>query len=121
MIDDDPILIKSLRDTLGLDGHDVVAANGGQAGIDAFLASLGSDRPFALVVTDLGMPYVDGRKVAAAIKTASPGTPVVLLTGWGERMVADGEVPPHVDEVLAKPPKLGELRAAFARLAGKTR
>ena len=120
VIDDDPILIKSLRDTLSLDGHDVVAANGGQAGIDAFRASLGSGRPFALVVTDLGMPYIDGRKVAAAIKTASPETPVVLLTGWGERMVADGDVPPHVDEVLAKPPKLGELRAAFARLAGKT-
>jgi CheY-like chemotaxis protein len=116
VIDDDPILIKSLRDTLSIDGHDVVAAKGGQAGIDAFQAALEAGQPFEIVVTDLGMPYVDGRKVAAAIKTASPTTPIVLLTGWGERMVADGDVPPHVDCVLAKPPKLAQLRAAFASL-----
>ena len=118
VIDDDPVLIKSLRDTLTIDGHDVVAANGGQAGIDTFQAALRAGRSFEIVVTDLGMPYVDGRRVAAAIKAASPETPVILLTGWGERMVADGDVPPHVDRVLAKPPRLGELRAAFAHLAG---
>ena len=116
VVDDDPILIKSLRDTLSIDGHEIVAAKGGQAGIDAFLAARDAGRPFEIVVTDLGMPYVDGRKVAAAIKEASPATPIVLLTGWGERMVADGDIPPHVDCVLAKPPKLGQLRAAFASL-----
>ena len=120
VIDDDPILIKSLRDTLSIDGHDIVVAKGGQAGIDAFQAALDAGQPFEIVVTDLGMPYVDGRKVAAAIKAASPTTPIVLLTGWGERMVADGDVPPHVDCVLAKPPKLGQLRAAFASLIEPT-
>jgi hypothetical protein len=39
-----------------------------------------------------------------------------MLTGWGERMAADGDIPPHVDLVLGKPPKLRELRAAFAKL-----
>jgi hypothetical protein len=34
-------------------------------------------------ITDLGMPHVDGRKVAASICKASPGTPTILLTGWG--------------------------------------
>jgi len=69
--------------------------------------------PFAAVVTDLGMPYVDGRKVASAIKSAVPSTVVIMLTGWGQRLVADGDVPPHVDGVLSKPPKLRELRAAL--------
>lgn len=121
VIDDDPVLIKSLRDTLSIDGHEVFAANGGQAGIDAFRSALRSGRPFAIVVTDLGMPYIDGRKVAAAVKAASPATPVLLLTGWGERMAADGDVPPHVDQVLAKPPRLVEIRAAFSRLIDQTR
>ena len=116
IVDDDPLIIKSLRDTLEADGHEVTAAGGGQAGIDTFLAALKSDRPFALVITDLGMPYVDGRKVSAAIKAASPSTPVIMLTGWGERMVDEGDIPPHVDRVLGKPPKLRELRAAFSQL-----
>ncbi len=38
-VDDDPLLIKSLRDALEADGHAVVTANGGQEGIDAFRAA----------------------------------------------------------------------------------
>ena len=70
------------------------------------------DEHFAVVITDLGMPYVDGRKVATAIKSDSPSTPVILLTGWGQRLVAEGDIPPHVDRVLNKPPKLGSARRA---------
>ncbi len=71
-VDDDPLLIKSLRDALEADGHAVVTANGGQEGIDAFRAAEERNEHFAVVITDLGMPYVDGRKVASAIKSDSP-------------------------------------------------
>jgi hypothetical protein len=37
-------------------------------------------------------------------------------TGWGQRLVADDEVPPHVDRVLNKPPRLAELRVILAEL-----
>ncbi len=89
------------------------------AGIDCFLAAYDRHEQFAVVITDLGMPHVDGRKVAAAVKAASPGMPVIMLTGWGQRLVAEDEIPPHVDRVLAKPPKLRELREALAQLCRK--
>ena len=117
IVDDDPLIIQSLRETLHGDGHRVTAAEGGQAGIDAFEAARSRGEPFELVITDLGMPYVDGRRVSATIKSASPNTPVVLLTGWGQRLTAENQVPPHVDRVLNKPPRLRELRAALAELA----
>jgi signal transduction histidine kinase len=117
IVDDDPLIIESLRETLRGDAHRVTAAEGGQAGIDAFEAARANGEPFELVITDLGMPYVDGRRVSAAIKAASPNTPVVLLTGWGQRLMAENQVPPHVDRVLNKPPRLKELRAALAELA----
>jgi signal transduction histidine kinase/CheY-like chemotaxis protein len=116
VVDDDPLLIKSLRDALETDGHVVVTANGGQAGIDAFQIASGSDKPFDVVITDLGMPHVDGRKVATAVKNASPATPVIMLTGWGQRIVSEKDVPSHVDHVLNKPPKLHELRLALAEV-----
>ena len=115
LVDDDPLVLKSLRDTLEADGHSVTTADGGQAGIDAFLAARSRGNAFPVVITDLGMPYVDGRKVSNAIKTAAPETILLLLTGWGQRLVADGDVPPHVDRVLSKPPKLRELREALGR------
>jgi len=120
IVDDDPLVLNSLRDTLEVDGHRITTADGGQAGIDAFLAASAQDSPFEVVITDLGMPYVDGRKVSNVVKTAVPDTVVLMLTGWGQRLVADGEVPPHVDRVLSKPPKLRELREAlFSGIAAR--
>jgi signal transduction histidine kinase/CheY-like chemotaxis protein len=116
LVDDDPLLIKSLEDILHADGHDVVHANGGQAGIDAFSAALRDGNRFDVVITDLGMPYVDGRRVAAAIKAASSATPVIMLTGWGQRLIAENDMPPHVNRVLNKPPRLQELRTALVEL-----
>jgi CheY-like chemotaxis protein len=98
---------------LQLDGHDVVLVEGGQAGIDMLTSELDRNAPFDLVITDLGMPYVDGRQVASAVKHKSPSTYVILFTGWGQRLVDDGEIPPHVDRVLSKPPKLRDLREAL--------
>ncbi|HKU89880.1 MAG TPA: ATP-binding protein [Steroidobacteraceae bacterium] len=114
IIDDDPLLLRSLRDALESDGHEVTAANGGQAGINAFVESHAEGRPFPVVITDLGMPNIDGRKVASTIKAAVPATLVLMLTGWGRRLVAEGDIPPGVDEVLSKPPKLIDLRNALA-------
>ncbi len=119
VVDDDPLLVKSLRDILEGDGHLVVAADGGQAGIQAFEETMARGEAFAAVITDLGMPYVDGRTLATAIKAASPETPVILLTGWGQRLLAEHDVPPHVDRLLSKPPKLAELRAALVELTDR--
>ncbi len=116
IVDDDPIVMESLRDSLLADGHFVTAADGGQAGIDAFIAAEQRGEPFAIVFTDLGMPNVDGRKVAATIRAASPTTPIVLLTGWGQRLASERDVPAEVSRLLSKPPKLRELRAALAEL-----
>ena len=114
VVDDDPLLTISLRNILESDGHTITSADGGQAGIDAFLAAEERGEPFAAVITDLGMPRVDGRKVAAAVKAASPSTSVILLTGWGQRLIAEGDIPPHVNYVLGKPPRLHELRETLA-------
>lgn len=116
VVDDDPMLIKSLHDTLEGDGHLVTSASGGQEGVQAFLAAQQRGEAFSFVITDLGMPYFDGRRVAAAIRAASETVPIVLLTGWGERLLSENDIPANVDRVLAKPPKLAQLRAALAEL-----
>jgi CheY-like chemotaxis protein len=121
IVDDDPLILQSLQDALVQDGHLIGVAEGGQAGIDKFRFAQQSSTPFDVVITDLGMPHVDGRTVATAIKSRAPAVPVVLLTGWGYRLQAEDDVPQHVDCVLSKPPKLHELRAALAELAsGRT-
>jgi signal transduction histidine kinase/ActR/RegA family two-component response regulator len=121
LVDDDPLIIRSLQAILEEDGHTVTAATGGQEGIDTFQAATRRNEHFSIVITDLGMPYVDGRKVASAVKSASSVTPVIMLTGWGQRLIDDDEIPEHVDRVLNKPPKLYQLRAALSELAPHVR
>jgi signal transduction histidine kinase/ActR/RegA family two-component response regulator len=114
LVDDDPVLLKALGDALHTDGHQVTLANDGQMGIDTFRTAMVDGNSFEAVITDLGMPYIDGRKVAAEIKALSPSTPVIMLTGWGQTLMADAEQPTHVDQLLSKPPKLREVREALA-------
>ena len=71
------------------------------------------------MITDLGMPYVDGRQVVASIRAMSPGTPIILLTGWGQHVANESEKPPQVDRLLGKPPRIRELRAALSELTGR--
>jgi PAS domain S-box-containing protein len=116
LVDDDPILLRTLRDVLERDGHSIVTADGGQQGIDTLREATSRGESFSAVITDLGMPTVDGRQVAAAVKATSSEVPVVLLTGWGRRMLAENDVPAGVDRVLSKPPSLADLRTALADL-----
>jgi CheY-like chemotaxis protein/anti-sigma regulatory factor (Ser/Thr protein kinase) len=116
LVDDDTLFLKSLGDLLEADGHMVTETSGGQQAIDAFRAAQQRREPYSAVVTDLGMPYVDGRKVASRIRAMAGHVPIIMLTGWGHRMIATDDRPEHVDRVLSKPPKMAELRVALAEL-----
>jgi signal transduction histidine kinase/ActR/RegA family two-component response regulator len=116
VIDDDPVLRRSLREVLEQEGHIVLVAGSGREGIETVRSRLAEGKPLSIVFTDLGMPHLDGRQVARELKALARNLPVVMLTGWGERLMSEGEVPPDVNLVLSKPPKLRTLRAALARL-----
>jgi DNA-binding response OmpR family regulator len=67
-----------------------------------------------VVITDLGMPHIDGRRVAVAVKHCCPETLVLMLTGWGQRMAATEPLPVSVDRVLSKPPNMWQLHEALS-------
>jgi CheY-like chemotaxis protein len=115
LIDDDALVLGAITNVLEFDGHEVVTARGGQAGIDAFETSLDGSPPFDVVITDLGMPRVDGYLVASTIKKDSPKTPIILLTGAGEAPFGSNHA--GVDLVVGKPIRARELRDVLAKYA----
>jgi signal transduction histidine kinase/ActR/RegA family two-component response regulator len=111
VVDDEPIARDVLTEYLTGDGHTVQTAVNGRDGIEKFKAG-----QFAVVITDRAMPEVGGDQLAAMVKEASPTTPVVLLTGFGDLMNAAGEKPDGVDLVVKKPIRLGTLREVLVKM-----
>ena len=114
LVDDDPMVLISLTNMLELDGHHVDTAAGGQIGVEAFERSATQGRAHDVVITDFGMPHMDGREVARRVKRVAPSTVVILLTGWGARAEASGHGPGDADVTLGKPPRLAQVRQALA-------
>jgi len=97
VVDDDQRLLTVLSDMMRAGGHAVTTASSGEEALGLF-----DPAAHDVVITDLGMPRVNGWQVAERVKTRSPDTAVFLLTGWGEGVTA-GEASRFVDQVLAKP------------------
>ncbi|MDO7842508.1 ATP-binding protein [Sphingomonas immobilis] len=114
IVDDDRAVLTSTAFVLELSGHAITPAEGGQAGLDALQAAHSAGERFDAVVTDLGMPYVDGNQVATRVKALFPDTAVILLTGWGQRMSAEPDGKTIFDYQLSKPVDLDELRGVLA-------
>lgn len=115
-VDDEPLLRELLKEMLERDGHAVEVSDSGQSGLDAFRYARQCKRAFEVVITDLGMPYMDGRQLTQILKHESPGTPVIMLTGWGAFMKDDDSSPGQADALLSKPPRSKEIRETLSRL-----
>ena len=81
VIDDEPGVQELLRDLLSAEGHTVVTCADGSSGLARF-----QNGRYDLVLTDLAMPGISGWDVARAIKSQSPQTPVIMITGYGDRV-----------------------------------
>jgi DNA-binding response OmpR family regulator len=115
-IDDEPHVLQLLTDCLTPFGHAVTTASTGERGLELFRTAKSKNRPYEAIITDLGMPGLDGRQVAKAIKAESSGTPVIMLTGWGATMKEDNEKAPEVDVLIEKPPNIRHLQETLLQV-----
>ncbi|GEM_PF-525348 len=115
-IDDDESIRQLLQDCLSDFKHRVITASSGEQGMELFRGARQKNEPFEVVITDLGMPKMDGHQLARIIKAESPRTPIIMMTGWGAMMKADGETAPEVDAVVGKPPHLQRLNELLLRV-----
>ena len=113
LVDDDFEVSEALAMLLRRDGHVVSCALSGQEALD----HLATDPVVDVVLTDLGMPDVNGWTVARTAKDKCPERPVGLVTGWGDdEELAHAVKRGAVDFVLTKPIDRRTLSAALARV-----
>ena len=113
LIDDDKRVLRATEAMLRAEGHSVTKCLGGKEGISAL-----SEQPYDLVITDLGMPEMNGWEVAAKVKAISPRVPVILLTGWGAEIATERLSELGIDAIIQKPCRLPILRQTIDQVLG---
>jgi CheY-like chemotaxis protein len=101
------------------DGHQVVVAADGAEALDALKRN---DGRFDLVVTDIRMPVMDGIALALAAARDFPSLPIMLMTGYADQRDRASGLDALIQDVIAKPFTIAEIRFAVAALlAGRRR
>ena len=116
LIEDDVAVRDVLADILRSGEHHVVVAADGREGLRRF-----GEYEFDMVLTDLGMPEMDGWAVAHAIKSQRPEVPVGLITGWGGELDETDLRARGIDVLVAKPVRLNEVLEAVNTALGHGR
>ncbi|HNT23978.1 MAG TPA: response regulator [Anaerolineales bacterium] len=91
IVDDEPLILRSMQKTLLRAGYQVVPASTCSLGLDSFKAGLDSDEPFDMALVDLNMPDFEGDEASGAglelisrIQELQPGFPMIVLSAYDE-------------------------------------
>ncbi len=119
IVDDDPIVAESLCEFLQSEGYKTTTALNGEEAISTLVAAEKQASPlappFALVISDVAMPGIDGIELLRRIVKHHPGTVVLMLTGYGTIESAVQAVRLGAADYLTKPVVDDELRIALER------
>lgn len=112
LVDDEAMVRVTVKLMLEREGHQVLAAADGAAALQ--LLESDDCGPIDLLLTDWLMPQVGGAELIRAARQLLPGVRVVVMTGQRPASYDQDELSTPVDEVLAKPVRLADLRRALA-------
>jgi putative nucleotidyltransferase with HDIG domain len=108
-VDDEPAMLESLRRSVRREFAADIATNADH-GLDYLRAS----GPYCIVVSDMRMPGMDGAEFLATVRTISPQSVRVMLTGCDEMEVAVRAVNEgRIFKFLSKPVSTEDLLACL--------
>ncbi|HEY9273510.1 GAF domain-containing protein [Achromobacter sp.] len=105
VVEDDANVREMVCECLAELGLDVLAAADGEAGLELLQSARGID----LLVTDVGLPGLNGRQLADAARVTRPGLRVLLMTGYAESAARGQGFLGQGLELIVKPFRLDKL------------
>ena len=117
LVEDDPNLLKQIKQSLEDNGYTVDTASDGEEG-----HFLGDTEPYDTVILDLGLPKIDGLTVLEKWRKDKKKFPVLILTArdrWSEKVSGfDSGADDYVTKPFQMEELLARLRALIRRSAG---
>ena len=115
VIDDDPVITRTLSLNLQADGYDVVTAASGSEALRALALRLPD-----LAVVDLMLPDMHGFELSRKIKTYND-IPIVMLTAVGTEASIVAGLEQFAEDYIVKPFSYKQLLARVTRVLRRTR
>lgn len=113
IVDDEPQILRALKQSLKINLFEVRTASDGESALDTF-----RDWSPNLVVTDLSMPLMNGLELCREIRKVSE-VPIIVLSVKGEEQIKIEALDTGADDYITKPFSIDELlarvRAALRR------
>lgn len=118
VVDDEPALASLAKTMLEHLGYEVVCMTDSIKALEAF-RNQPPGKEFDMAITDMTMPHLTGAGLAAEIRRAKPGFPIILFTGYHEAMDAEKAALLGFEGFLMKPVDLKALANIVRRVADK--
>ncbi|MEN8141028.1 MAG: response regulator [Thermodesulfobacteriota bacterium] len=105
-VDDEPAIVDLAREALSNYGYKVSAFTDSSAALAVFTANPGA---FAMVITDMAMPKMNGDELSRKILALRPELPIILCTGFSELLNRDRALAIGIRRYVQKPVAMSEL------------
>ena len=118
IVDDDEAVLFVLQETLSKlrEGYQVVSSTSGREAMEQL-----AKEPCEVLVTDLRMRDMDGVQLTEAVRSTSPGMPVIWLTAYGCEGVHEEITRLRVRRCINKPVRTSEIVRAVREALGDAR
>jgi DNA-binding response OmpR family regulator len=111
IIEDEPALLRGLKDNLENEGYEVRTANNGEKGLEALF-----NQPPDLLLLDLMLPKVNGYEICRAARKRGLEMPIIMLTAKGQEEDIVRGLELGADDYVTKPFGIRELLARVKAL-----
>ena len=99
LVEDETFVRQAAAEALESAGYRMLIAGSAAEALEAYRKCF---RPVDLLLADVVMPGMSGQELAAQFEGLSPGTRILLMSGYAEQMAAC-QPSPHARKWLAKP------------------
>lgn len=104
VVDDDPLIRKTLSSHLSKEGFEVILAEDGEEGLRKF-----EEGPVELVILDIRLPDMDGLEVLSKIREKSENADIIIMTAYDDMKTTVEAIKLGAFEYLVKPLDYVEL------------
>lgn len=115
VVEDEPIIRMLVADHLQELGYRVTEATSAEEALEI----LKGDAAISLLLTDVGLPGMSGRMLAAEARRLRPDLPIIFATGYADGASVRADLDGERMDMIAKPFDVddlaGRIRALLAR------